>query len=312
MKCNKQLPDVSKWRPTSNKEHSLKNELMMTCQFAQKRIVARAQAEIALNIHNFDSGSGVEDIVREELASLLPKRYSVAAGVVNDRSGKTAGDCDMVIRDNLWSPVIKPGATTSSRRFHFPVEGIYAAIEIKQTLGFNELDEAMKKLVTLSRLDRYCSPYGQITENQHIDILDKEGLILNPLHTTVFATRLQDGMQFEEIVERFGAINKSLDRNSMIKMLCVLDHGTAWYSKRSGIPYDADFMRDRNQELVMQINTKEPNNAFYRLYHLLTTHLTRSVLSLTDVPIAYGSAPPERSINTFPDAVFNRLPDKSS
>ena len=134
--------------------------------------------------------------------------------------------------------------------------------------------------------------------------------MLNPLHTTVFATRLQDGVQFEEIAERFGAINESLDRNSMVTMLCVLDQGTAWYSVRSGTPYDADFMRDRDQELILQINTKEPDNAFYRLYNLLMVHLTRSVLGLSDVSNAYGSAPPTRAVRHFPNAVFNRRPDE--
>ena len=309
MRWNEHFPDVSQWQPKENKERSLSNALMMTCQVAQKRIVARAEAEIAFNIHNFDSGLGVEEIVREELTNLLPQRYSVAAGVVNDRNGKTAGDCDMVIRDRLWCPVIKPGATTTSRRFHFAVEGVYAAIEIKQTLGFVQLDEAMEKLVTLSRLHRPRNPYGHITENQHIENLDKPGFVLNPLHTTVFATRLQDDVQFEEIAERFGAINESLDRNSMVTMLCVLDQGSTWYSVRSGSPYDADFMTDRNQELILQINTKEPGNAFYRLYCLLMGHLTRSVLGLSNVSSAYGSAPPTRAVKHFPNAEFNKCPD---
>ena len=309
MKWNEPFPDVSQWQPKRNNEDTLGNALMMTCQVAQRRIVASAEAEIAFNIHSFDSGLGVEEIVREELSNLLPQRYSVAAGVVNDRFGKTAGDCDMVIRDRLWSPVIKLGATTKSRRFHFAIEGIYAAIEIKQTLGFVQLDEAMEKLVTLSRLHRPCNPYGHITENQHIEGFDKPGFMLNPLHTTVFATRLQDGVQFEEIAERFGAINESLDRNSMVTMLCVLDQGTAWYSVRSGAPYNADFMRDRDQELILQINTGEPDKAFYRLYDLLLGHLTRSVLGLTNVSNAYGSAPPDRTVKYFPNSVFNRCPD---
>ena len=129
------LPDVGQWGPAGNKQETLTNALMMTCQIAQRRIVARAQVEIDFNIYNFDSGPGVEDIVREELANLLPRRYCVDAGIINDRSGYTAGDCDIVVRDDIWTPVIKPGATDQSRRFHFPIEGVYAAVEIKQTLG---------------------------------------------------------------------------------------------------------------------------------------------------------------------------------
>ena len=176
MKWNKSLPDVSKWQPRSGRQETLRNALMITCRVAQRRIVARVEAETKFNIQNFDSGAGVEDVVREELASLLPLRYSVDAGIVNDRHGNTAGDFDLVVRDHTWSPIIKPGATTRSRRFHFPVEGIYAALEIKQTLGFGQLDEAMEKLVTLSRLDRPTNPYGHITENQHLPFFDKSGL----------------------------------------------------------------------------------------------------------------------------------------
>ena len=305
MNWNESLPDVSQWQPHSEAQDNLSTSLMMTCQFAQRRIVARMKAEIRFNIQNFDSGSAVEDIVREELANLLPQRYSVDAGVISDRSGNTAGDCDMIIRDNAWSPVIKPGATIKSRRSHFPIEAIYAAIEVKQTLGFVQLDKAMAKLVALARLDRPDNPYGHITENQHIEFLDKEGMILNPLHTTVLAARLDDDVTFDEIVRRFGAINEMLCRKNMVTSLCVLDHGTAWYSVGGGGLIDADFMRDRDQDLSLQLNGGEPENAFYRWYVLLTGHLTRSVLGLTGSH-NYGSPPPRRTVLSYPDAAFNK------
>ena len=157
MNWDESLPDVSCWRPIQN-NNTLKSALEMTCQLAQHRIQSRSKAEVLFNIFNYDSGSGVEDIVREELSNLLPDRYSIEAGVVNDRHGKTAGDCDLIIRDRIWSPVIKLGATSMSRRYHFPIEGVYAAAEIKQTLGFAELDAAMKKLVTISGLERPGQP----------------------------------------------------------------------------------------------------------------------------------------------------------
>ena len=159
---------------------------------------------------------------------------------------------------------------------------------------------------TLSRLDRPDNLYGHITENQHLEGLDKPGMLLNPLHTTVLATRLHDGVRFEEIAERFGVINESLARNHMVTMLCVLDQGTAWYSVSSGTPLNADFMRDRSDALILQVNVKEPENAFYRLYNLLMEHLTRSVLGLTDVFHAYGSPPPNRNFRRFPTAEFNK------
>ena len=306
MNYEENLPDVSQWKPDANKQEILKNALMMTCQVAQRRIVARTNAEIEFNINNFDSGLGVEDIVREELANLLPQRYRVDAGIVNDRSGQTAGDCDLAIRDNIWSSVIKLGATDQSRRFHFPIEGLYAAAEIKQTISLKEIDEAMRKLVVVSRLERPQNPYGHITENQHIPMFDRKGSILNPLHTTVLGTKLAKGLTFDGVARRFGAVNALLERDHMVNMLCVLDHGTAWYSVLTGSPYNATFMRDRGEPLILQINNGEPQNAFYRFYVELAGHLTRSILGLTDVEISYGAPPPHRDVVKYPDAVFNK------
>ena len=306
MDWNDNLPDSCNWQPEPNKQDTLTDALMITCQIAQMRIVARAEAEKIFNIHNFDSGPGVEDIVREELANLLPGRYSVDAGVVNDRRGNTAGDCDIVVRDPQWSPIIKLGATNESRRFHFPIEGIYAVAEIKQTLGFGELDNAMEKLVKVSRLHRPASPYGHITENQHLRFLDRPGAILNPLHKAVFATRLQDDLRFNELARRFGAINAQLSRSDMVNFLCVLEHGTAWYSVASGNPYNATFMADRDQPLILQLNEGEPRNTFYRFYVELQGHLNRSVLATHDLSSAYGKLPPDRSILKYDAAMYNR------
>ena len=101
---------------------------------------------------------------------------------------------DRVNQSNLiWAPVVKLWATPDSRRFHYPIESIYSAFEVKQTLGFHELDQAMEKLVKLSRLNRPNNPYGHITENQHITIFDKEGFSLNPLQTVVLGARIQQG-----------------------------------------------------------------------------------------------------------------------
>ena len=194
MPWDKPLPDVETWQPRVTSDNTLRNSLMVTCQFAQARIVARSNAEIRFRVQNFDSGLGTEEIVREELARLLPNRYGVSPGLISDRQGQTAGDCDLIVRDPNWSPVIKPGATSESRRLHFPIEGVYAVTEIKQTLGRKELDAAMEKLVMVNRLERAENPYGHITENQHITCLDKKEAILNPLHTTVFFN--QDSKMF--------------------------------------------------------------------------------------------------------------------
>ena len=307
MKWNEDLPDVSAWQPIRVKQDTLSNALMITCHTAQVQIMARVKAEQEFNLENFDSGLDVEAIIRDELSNLLPSRYVVTKGVLSDRTGNTARECDLLVRDHLWSSVIKPGATAESRRSHFPIEGVYAVAEIKQTLGYTQLDEAMRKLVVISRLERPDNPYGHITENQHLPFLNKTGFILNPLHTTVFATGLAKGTTFEDIAFRFGEINSQLHRDHMVKMLCVLGHGTAWYSVESGRPYNATYMWDRQERLLLQINNREPNGVFYRFFVELLSHLTRSVLGFGDMAGAYGQPPPNRQVKAYEAAAFNEF-----
>ena len=168
------------------------------------------------------------------------------------------------------------------------------------------MTECQHYLVTLARLERPDNPYGHITENQHLTLFDVDGAILNPLHTTVFATGLRDGLPFHDIVQRFGRINASLSRKHMVNMLCILDAGTAWYSVESGTPYNASYMKDRQQALILQENHGEPENAFYRFFVDLLGHLTRSVLYLVDISAEYGNPPPPRQVITYNEAAFNQ------
>src|SRR5262245_47719400 len=144
---NSELPDVSKWQPREDASERLAKLFFKRCQQIEERILLRTKAERDGTIDNFDCGLGIEDIIRDELSKLLPARYSVHCGVVNDRYGRTVGDCDVVIFNELWFPFIRSGAAEASRRFHFPVEGVYGVLEIKSSLDYTSLDEAMAKLV---------------------------------------------------------------------------------------------------------------------------------------------------------------------
>ena len=307
MNWDENLPDVSTWQPRIDRIATLQNGLLRTCQAIQSRIVREAEIERRFNIDNYDSGPGIEDLVRRELSQLLPSRYCVDAGVVNDKDGQTAGDYEVLIRNQLWASAVKLGATPDSRRFHFPVESIYSAIEIKQTVGFQELDLAMEKLVKLSRLNRPENPYGHITENQHIKAFDQGGFSLNPLQTVILGTRIQPGVSFRDLANRFGRINAELDRHEMVRELCVLEHGVAMYMVGNGQGdfVEADFMRDRNDELEMAFYDQEPENAFFMLFIHTLGHLTRSVLQIHDLHRVYGSYEPTSDTMPWQDALFN-------
>ena len=308
MKWNERLPDVSQWQPRSHREATLSEALQISCQAAQHRILRESEIERSFNIDNFDSGPGLEDLVRQELSKLLPDRYSIDAGVVNDSEGRTAGDYEIVVRDRIWAPAIKLGATPTSRRFHFPIESIYSAVELKQTLGFEQLDEAMEKLTSITRLYRPANSYGHITENQHLDFLDKKGHTLNPLSTAIVGTRLPEGIPFKELALRFGTINSYLNRDEMINMLCVLNHGAASYEVKTGEAkyHGATFMWDRSEDLYLSIETSKPDLVFYRFYVALSGHLYRSVLNTRNIVENYGEVHREFEVHKFESALYNQ------
>ena len=306
MAWNSNLPDVESWQPSVEKREPLRSALMLTCQIAQARIVSRADDEIKFNLHNFDSGLGVEDIVREELGALLPGRYFASPGVISDARGHTAGECDLVVRDHIWSPVIKPQATGTSRRVHLPIESIYAATEIKQSLGFAELDDAMKKLVTISGLERRDNPYGHITENQHLPWLDKQGN--DPQSTS------HDGFG-DQTAGHHGLRRHraTLRRNQLPTQSRPDGHNVVrdWSRNRVVLgrerrPDERHIHAGPGTTAHIADGSSRAENAFYRYIILLMGHLNRSVLGLNEVWHAYGEPPPTRDTFVYPDAEFNR------
>lgn len=130
----KPLPDTSTWKPKSGRKTALRQAFLQTCRSIEARIRAESNIERNFSINNFDSGPGIEDIVREQFRVLLPDRYTITPGVIIDRNGDNCGDCDLVVANRFWAPLLKYGATDESRRVHIPVEAVYSVIEIKQTL----------------------------------------------------------------------------------------------------------------------------------------------------------------------------------
>lgn len=243
-----------------------------------------------MGIDNFDSGISIEDILRDELSILLPKRYSVDTGIVVDRNGKTAGECDLLIFNKEWFPAIKLAPTSKSRRSYFPIEGLYAVCEVKQTLDFKSLDKALEKLVICHRLNRPATDANRLVENWELDGCF-HGL-KNPLYSAVVATSIKDGIDLDQLVQRFYEINQTLRRQEVIRSLCVLNKGTiTWGFEDLDHEFKpALFMRDDLFHPIIPIYHKVPAapSAFYSFVSDLMLHLYQSVLAAEDVPIAYG------------------------
>ncbi len=310
------LPDTTKWLPRSSRSESLKSVLLQRCKNVEDSILARAKHEMSLNIDNFDSGSGVEDLIREGLRELLPLRYSVKAGVVNDRYGNTAGDFEVVIFNDIWFPLIKSGATAHSRRIHLPIDGVYGIAEVKQTLDYRTLDDAMAKLVACHRLHRPKTHKDRLTENRESTPC-VHGLT-NPLYSMVIATDVRKGIDIDLLVERFFSVNQTLERLSVVRALCILGQGTVtWgYDQTSSSGGPAMFMLEDLYRPIYPVYSKVPkgtDSAFYSLVLDLSLCLYHAVLAPEDIVASYGPAefhparPVSSEISIPPDPAWLKL-----
>jgi hypothetical protein len=284
------LPDSAEWKPREDAKERLSKLFFKRCCEIEERILSRARAEREARVDNFDSGAGIEDIFRQELSSLLPKRYSVHAGMLDDRYGMTAGDCDVIIYNDFWFPFVHAGATEASRRFHFPIEGTYAVAEIKSSLDFKSLDDAMEKLVTCHRLHRPVTQSDRIVENRRVDGCPHS--VLNPLYSAVLATGLSPNVSFEDLVNRYFAISKTLKRHEVVRALCVLGCGAVTWGVRNEMTTQADsaiFHSDYAEPLIpVFFRAEVVGSAFYVLAVDLLLQLYHSILSPEHLEAKYG------------------------
>jgi hypothetical protein len=264
------------------------------CRWVELTLRIRAEAEISMRGHNFSSGRPIEAILREELARILPNRYQVTCGTLSDQNGLTAGDVDAVVFNDTWFPAVKPAATMDDRERVMPIEGAYAVFEVKQTLGLQQLDDALQKLVTCHRLFRPIATASQITENRQIP--SKGITVSNPLFSAVVAVRRDPDCELEELVSRFINVNRRLHprRDHMVQCLCILGEACyfwGWVPDGTNVQI-AKFMGPDDLQEPLGLIEAHPaagESPFGGFVAKLYGQLTNCVLSdPTDLPVAYG------------------------
>lgn len=307
------LPDVQQWQPRADASESLSVAFRRRCRYSEQRLLLQFSEEQEGNLDNFDSGIGLEEILRNELRELLPRRYGVTTGVVTDRRGYTAGHCDLVIFNEDWFPLIKPPAVEGARRPYLPIEGAYAILEIKQSLSEKSLDRAMEKLVQCHRLHRPLVPYDRVVENRQAGYCNH--FYSNPLYTAVVAVDVAGKSSFDDLIVRFFQINKQLRRREMVRALVVLNRGyITWaYVDEQGEVRPAWFAsEDQFLPLYPALIPRMPDDSIlYPFIQGLSNHLYRCVLGPEDVVSNYGEQDSIGKVN-IPKKGWYINPDKET
>jgi len=99
---------------------------------ALQRLADESQRELAaLMPHSGERGRIAEEIIRNVLLRILPKRFSIGTGVIISSKGDVSQQTDIVIFDNFFnSPLLSEFGSCV-----YPVEAVYATIECQIALN---------------------------------------------------------------------------------------------------------------------------------------------------------------------------------
>jgi hypothetical protein len=98
--------------------------------------------------HAGEQGKENEQSLVRLMERLLPRSLGIGSGVVIDADGSRSKQADIVIYDSINQPTIL--AQTS--QMLFPVENVFMVIEVKTTLGDEEIEDCAEKKLALDNL----------------------------------------------------------------------------------------------------------------------------------------------------------------
>lgn len=108
-------------------------------------VLSQLQAEVdlinALVPHNATKGTLNEESLRRILAAFLPTRYAVGSGFVIDSFGGRSRQVDLIVFDELYSSKL----FKMFSQVLFPVETVFACIEVKTTIDKTRLTEVAQE-----------------------------------------------------------------------------------------------------------------------------------------------------------------------
>jgi len=181
----------------------------------------------ALMPHCGEGGRIAEEIIKSALERLLPRRFSVGNGVIVSSKGQVSGQVDLVIYDNVFNSPI-PSAFGPSV---FPVESVYATIEVKATLTPKELDASLSGIRTLreigSRKHVVISRYEEVGGSKRV--VSEKRISTVPPRSYVVAFRQRGlGRSFDDFVSALAGGLRQID--TQVHGVCVLS--TDWFAAR--------------------------------------------------------------------------------
>ncbi len=178
--------------------------------------------------HSGLKGGLNELAIADVLRDFLPRRFGVETNaLIVDRHGALSNECDVVIYDDERFP----------RYFRkvFPVELVYAVVEVKTTLTSQEAENAKAALRSVNQLD-----FRPALTNYWQTRTVAEKLLHYPPICSVFAYRT-DAVAFETFARWFPQQlvyegTRPLDNETRSYIVSALDQGVMRFASGDGYP----------------------------------------------------------------------------
>lgn len=169
--------------------------------------------------HSGDKGENREHILREFLATHLPKKYGLAKGEVVTKNGQHSHSADIIIYDAINCPILY-----SEKTAIIPIDGVFGIIEVKSVLSKTEFVSAARQIEAFKKVAP--RELGVIETREYVTVHRPSrpfGLIVG------FDLA---GNSLESLSKNWVELNNKIcNVNFFVNYFCVLGEGLVRYEK---------------------------------------------------------------------------------
>ena len=214
---------------------------------AHQLIADHSKRELAtLMPHLGERGRIAEEIIRGVLQRTLPKRFSVGTGVLISASGESSSQTDIVVFDNFHnSPLLAEFGVGL-----FPVEIVYATIEVKSVLTKRELKSsltAIRRIRKVGKKKHYVVPAVGMTAEGKPTMTTRQLTLTVPPRSYVVAFGQRGlGKNYEAFCQTLKACLD--EHNDHVHGVAVLEND--WFAGRKAYRNPAELFGEEGNALL--------------------------------------------------------------
>jgi hypothetical protein len=234
---------------------------------ASKAMRANFEYRTSQYAHPVFRGMEREDEVRKFLEEYFPKKFSVGHGFVvsTSKDHKPSSEQDVIIYDAINCPIFNSGRTSQI----FPVESIYATIQVKTKLDKEKLKAALENIKSVKELPRV--PEGP----RQTDLGIVVGGVPPPPIGMVFAF---ESVKLETLKGNLTEIHSDVDPQYWINLVCIHDKGIIFYGDPKSLILN---LNPNNTTKLETLHIME--ETLYTFYVILLGYLNSSQNRFVDI-----------------------------